>query len=53
MEHYLSEFDFRYNERIALGVSNEERATKSLKGILLCGGDYPIKVVLSQVHDCI
>jgi hypothetical protein len=30
---YLAEFDFRYNERVALGVSDGERATKALRGI--------------------
>ena len=27
------EFDFRYNNRVALGVSDQERATKALKGV--------------------
>jgi hypothetical protein len=30
---YLAEFDFRYNNRIALGVDDVERATKALQGI--------------------
>ncbi len=30
---YLGEFDFRYNERAGLGVSDAERADKALKGI--------------------
>ena len=30
---YLGEFDFRYNERSALGVNDAERAAKALKGI--------------------
>jgi transposase-like protein len=32
LKRYLCEFDFRYNERIALGVSDQERATKAIKG---------------------
>ena len=33
LKRYLGEFDFRYNERAALGVSDEARAIKALKGI--------------------
>jgi transposase-like protein len=33
LKRYLAEFDFRYNERAALGVSDAERAIKALKGI--------------------
>lgn len=33
LHRYLVEFDFRYNERSALGVSDAERAAKALKGI--------------------
>ncbi len=32
LKRYLGEFDFRYNERIALGVDDTERATKAIKG---------------------
>jgi len=34
LKRYLAEFDFRYNERSALNVSDAERATKALKGIV-------------------
>jgi len=34
LKRYLAEFDFRYNQRSALGVSDAERATKMLQGIL-------------------
>jgi hypothetical protein len=34
LHRYLAEFDFRYNERIALGVTDVERADKALKGII-------------------
>jgi transposase-like protein len=34
LKRYLAEFDFRYNERMALGVSDEARATKALRGIV-------------------
>lgn len=34
LKRYLAEFDFRYNERSALGIEDEERMTKSLKGIV-------------------
>jgi hypothetical protein len=30
---YLAEFDFRYNNRIALGVDDENRATELAKGM--------------------
>ena len=33
LHRYLSEFDFRYNNRVALGVHDPERAEKLLRGI--------------------
>ena len=33
LKRYLAEFDFRYNERTALGVEDMERMDKALKGI--------------------
>ena len=33
LKRYLGEFDFRYNERSALGVEDAERTVKALKGI--------------------
>jgi hypothetical protein len=32
--HYLAEFDFRHNNRIALGVNDGERADQLAKGIV-------------------
>jgi len=32
LHRYLSEYDFRYNNRVALGVNDEARAVKALKG---------------------
>ena len=32
LKRYLGEFDFRYNERIALGVNDAQRAAKAIKG---------------------
>jgi transposase-like protein len=32
LKRYLCEFDFRYNERIALGISDAERAAKAVLG---------------------
>jgi len=34
LKRYLAEFDFRYNERSALGVEDAERMEKSIKGII-------------------
>jgi transposase-like protein len=34
LKRYLAEFDYRYNERQALGVSDAERMAKSVKGIV-------------------
>lgn len=34
LHRYLSEFDFRYSARIALGVDDTARATKALKGVV-------------------
>ena len=33
LRRYLGEFDFRYNERAALGVTDAERTVKALQGI--------------------
>ena len=33
LHRYLAEFDFRYSERIKLGVNDSQRADKALKGI--------------------
>jgi hypothetical protein len=32
LKRYLCEFDFRYNERIGLGVDDTERAEKAIRG---------------------
>jgi transposase-like protein len=34
LKRYLAEFDFRYNEREALGTTDAERTTKALAGIV-------------------
>jgi transposase-like protein len=34
LKRYLAEFDFRYNERMALGIEDGERTTKALRGIV-------------------
>ncbi|MCH9053817.1 MAG: IS1595 family transposase [Proteobacteria bacterium] len=34
LKRYLAEFDFRYNERSGLGVSDAERTAKMLRGIV-------------------
>jgi hypothetical protein len=34
LKRYLAEFDFRYNERMTLDVSDMERTTKAIKGIV-------------------
>ena len=34
LHRYLAEFDFRYNKRIAKGVTDTERANKLLEGIV-------------------
>lgn len=33
LKRYLAEFDFRYNERSGLGVSDAERAARAIRGI--------------------
>jgi hypothetical protein len=33
LKRYLAEFDFRYNERMALGVDDKTRAVKAIKGM--------------------
>jgi hypothetical protein len=32
LHRYLAEFDFRYSNRIKLGVNDQERATRAIKG---------------------
>ncbi len=34
LHRYLAEFDYRYNKRVALGVSDRERMEKSVQGIV-------------------
>jgi transposase-like protein len=34
LHRYLGEFDFRYNQRIALGVNDDQRMAKAAKGIV-------------------
>jgi ISXO2-like transposase domain len=34
LHRYLAEFDFRYNNRSALGVEDQERAGKALAGVV-------------------
>ena len=34
LHRYLAEFDFRYSNRVALGVNDEMRAGRALKGIV-------------------
>src|SRR3984957_19375464 len=34
LHRYLSEFDFRYSNRVALGVDDVSRADRALKGIV-------------------
>lgn len=34
LQRYLAEFDFRYSNRVAVGMDDEARAKKSLKGIV-------------------
>lgn len=34
LKRYLAEYNFRYNERSALGVDDAERMQKSIKGIV-------------------
>jgi transposase-like protein len=34
LSRYLAEFDFRYNNRVALGINDTERATKAIRGAI-------------------
>ena len=34
LHRYLSEFDFRYNNRVALGINDEARADRALSGVV-------------------
>jgi transposase-like protein len=34
LHRYLAEYDFRYNARIALGVNDQQRAEKAIRGVI-------------------
>jgi hypothetical protein len=34
LNRYLAEFDFRYNNRVKLGVDDSERAERLLQGVI-------------------
>ena len=34
LHRYVAEFDFRYNNRVRLGVDDAERTTNALRGIV-------------------
>jgi hypothetical protein len=34
LKRYLAEFDFRYNERLALNVTDKDRAKKAVTGVV-------------------
>ena len=34
LHRYLGEFDFRYNQRISLGVNDDQRMANAAKGIV-------------------
>jgi hypothetical protein len=34
LHRYVTEFDFRYSNRVRLGINDEERTDKALKGIV-------------------
>ena len=34
LHRYLAEFDFRYNNRIALGIDDEQRTENAVRGII-------------------
>jgi ISXO2-like transposase domain len=34
LHRYLAEFDFRYSNRVALGVDDQDRADKAIKGMV-------------------
>jgi hypothetical protein len=33
LHRYLAEFDFRYSNRVALGIDDESRTTRALNGV--------------------
>ena len=53
LKRYLGEFDFRYNERSALGVEDVERATKAIKGVVGKRLTYKQPVVGTDHADAI
>jgi hypothetical protein len=48
LHRYLAEFDFRYSNRAALGVSDAMRADKAMKGIV--GKRLTYRRPLKEIH---
>jgi len=49
LHRYLSEFDFRYNNRVRLGVNDEQRAVRAIKGVR--GKRLTYRTANSKVSD--
>jgi transposase-like protein len=49
LHRYLAEFDFRYSNRIALGVNDVERTERAIRGIVASGSH--IERLLGQRHE--
>ncbi len=49
LHRYLSEFDFRYNNRVRLGVNDEQRAVRAIKGVK--GKRLTYRTANSKVSD--
>ena len=48
LQRYLHEFDFRYNNRMALGIDDAERATRAIQGA--AGKRLPYRQPRSQAQ---
>jgi hypothetical protein len=49
LHRYLAEFDFCYSQRVALGIDDNERTTRALKGI----GRQAADLSKSSRHRCL
>ena len=50
LHRYLAEFDFRYNNRKALGVNDEQRAANAVEGVI--GKRLTYRTTDRKMTDC-
>ena len=51
LHHYVAEFDFRYNNRVRLGVDDKARTDNAIRGAVGKRLTYETTCVLAQTSD--